>query len=93
MAALTLPSLSGYSRLPIRIEGWTRVKPQGTEDKQLGEKAQAALDHYRQRSEVLLAVAALGEDYDSVPFEPVRMIRVTYRHVGELKPPPFSLDE
>ncbi|MBI3409316.1 MAG: hypothetical protein HY040_13310 [Planctomycetes bacterium] len=68
------------------------AEPQGTEAKQLHLRAQAALKHYHQRSEYLLAQSA-SDEYASVPFEPVRKVRVIYKHVGELKPLPYPLDE
>jgi hypothetical protein len=93
MAALTVPSLSSLTSWPIRMEAWTHVEPQGREDKQLREQACAALAHWGQRSHLYLCHGSVAGDYESVPFEPVGTLLVTYQHAGEFKPPPYRLDE
>jgi hypothetical protein len=93
MAALTLPSLSSLTGWPIHMESWTHGEPQGREDKQLREQACAALAHWGQRTEILLWRGSVAAgDYESVPFEPVRILRVTYQHAGEFKPPPYRVE-
>jgi hypothetical protein len=92
MAALTLahPSVQGP---PIDINFWTMAEPQGAEDKQLRDNAQSAVAHWSSRAEYLLRAETVADSYVSVPFAPVKKVRVTYRHVGALKPAPYPLDE
>jgi len=92
MAALTLTHPSAAAESPIQMESWMTAEPQGAEDKQLRENARRAVVHWTSRAEYLLGANA-AEDYVSVPFEPVKKVRVSYRHVGALKPAPYSLDE
>ena len=92
MAALTLLSRSAQ-RAPIDLDLWMIVEAQGAEDKQLRENARIAVAHWRSRAEYLLGREAIAEDVVSVPFAPVKKVRVTYRHVGRLKPLPYPLDE
>lgn len=90
MATLTL---SEQHIRPLQLEEWTPVEPQGMEDKKLREAAEAALCQWQERSEYLLAVIVSDEEYNSVPLQPAFTARVTYRHVGPLKPLPYPLDE
>ena len=92
MAALTSPPPRA-SVWPLQTEAWTPAEPQGMEDKKLRAAAGAALRHWQQRSEYLLAALGAGEDYNSVPLQTAFTARVTYRHVGPLQPLPYSLDE
>jgi hypothetical protein len=92
MAALTLPS-SALMTWPLQLEAWTPAEPQGTEDKKLREVAGAALRHWQERSEYLLAAERVGEDYNSVPLRTAFTVRVKYRQVGALKPLRYPLDE
>ena len=69
------------------------AEPQGAEDKQLRYNAQNAVAHWRSRAEYLLGAQQAADDYVSVPFTPVKKVRVTYRKVGALKPAPYPLDE
>lgn len=75
------------------MEASAAAEPQGMEGKKLREVEGAALRHWQQRSEYLLAVADSDEDYNSVPLQTAFTARVTYRHVGPLKPLPYPLDE
>ena len=92
MAALTLRPQSASNGWPIQ-ESWLTAEPQGAEDKQLRKNAQSAVAHWKSRAEYLLGAETMAEEYVSVPFEVVKKIRVTYRHVGVLKPAPYPLDE
>jgi len=93
MAALTLPRRSIQGGLPIDMNLWSMVEPQGAEDEQLRKNAESAVAHWESRTEWLVRAGLDSGDYVSVPFEPVKKIRVTYRHVGILKPAPYPLDE
>ena len=75
------------------MDFWAVAEPQGTEDRQLWRNACQALVHWHDRSAAPPGVRSLKDDYDSVPFEPVRTVRVTYKHIGELRPLPYHLNE
>ncbi len=92
MAALTLSHPMVVADSPIQMESWMMAEPQGAEDKQLRENARCAVVHWASRAEYLVGLKAATEDYVSVPFEPVKKVRVSYRFVGSLKPVPYSLD-
>src|SRR6059036_226487 len=93
MASLTLPHRPVSAELPIQMESWMAAEPQGAEDKQLRENARCAVVHWTSRAEYLLGAKVEDDDYVSVPFEPVKKVRVTYRHIGALKPAPYPVDE
>jgi hypothetical protein len=93
MATLALLQLSASNGSPIQMESWSIAEPQGAEDKQLRDNAHFAVEHWRSRAEYLLATQPGNESYVSVPFKPVKKVRVTYRHVGALKTVPYPLDE
>src|SRR5258707_8238003 len=92
MASLTLPRTSALVS-PIVMDLWAVSKSQGAEDMQLRENAHSAVMHWESRAEHLLGAETVADSYVSIPFEPVKTVRVTYRHVGALKPAPYPLDE
>jgi hypothetical protein len=93
MAALTLVHPSASSELPIDTDPWLASEPQGEDDKQLRANAQRAIAHWWGRAEHVLGLKVADGEYVSVPFTPVKKVRVTYRLVGALKPAPYPLDE
>ncbi len=93
MALLTLPPSSDPLPGQLRMDPWTMAQPQGAEDKQLRDNARAVLLHWEERSANLLAGLPADFDYHSVPFEPAFKVRVSYKHVGELKALPYPLDD
>jgi hypothetical protein len=93
MAALTILYPSNPPEWPIPIDSWLTSEPQGADDKQLRENAQMAVAHWKSRAEYLLAAQVADASYVSVPFKPVKKVRVIYRQVGTLKPAPYPLDE
>jgi hypothetical protein len=93
MAALTLSHPSASNEWPIQMKSWLTAEPQGPEDKQLLKNAQSAVAHLTSRAEFLLGEETVTESYVSIPFAPVKKIRVNYYHVGALKPVPYPLDE
>ena len=93
MAALTLPRPSAQIELPIDMKFWMMAEPHGAEDKQLRKNAESAVAHWESRAEYLVRAGVDDESYVSVPFEPIKKVCVTYRHVGALKPAPYPLDE
>ena len=93
MATIALPYTSGPTEFPIQMGSWLAAEPQGVADRQLRDNAQSTIAHWRNRAEHLLGTERAEESYVSVPFEPIRKIRVRYKHVGVLKSIPYPLDE
>ncbi len=93
MATIALPAQSAPTEFPIQMGSWLTAEPQGGADRQLRDNARSILAHWRSRAEHMLNSQHADEGYVSVPFEPVKKLRVRFRHVGNLKPVPYSLDE
>lgn len=93
MATLTINHPMAQYGSPIDLNFWKIGEPQGAEDKQLHANAQCAVAHWENRTEHLLRIAQEDQDYVSVPFKPIKKVRVTYRHVGVMKPAPYPLNE
>ena len=92
MAVLTLPHSIAFADLPIRLESWLTVEPQGAEDKQLRENARQVIAHLQIPAEYQLRLHS-HDEYVSIPFQPTKKIRVTYRQAGTLKPASYPLNE
>ena len=75
------------------MEAWASSATQSTENRELRAHAESVLRHWQQRSEYLLAAVETEQHDDAVPFQPTFMARIVYRHVGRLRPFPYSLDE
>jgi len=89
MATVALPFQSATDEFPILPGSWSAAEPQGGAGRQLRDNARSALAHWRMRAEHLLGVQEAEESYVSVPFTPVKSIRVRVRRAGALKPVPY----
>jgi hypothetical protein len=77
----------------LQIDAWIPTEAQGEDHKKLREAAGEALRHWQRRSEYLLSAEVSCEDHNSVPLKTAFTARITYKHVGPLKPLPYPLDE